>query len=929
LWKYRLHPRRGGAPCRSCRPIVNRFQAGAIAERMRWTTLLTSPIMNPSSAGTPGGSLGDKWESAMRIETPLPVRLEDYRPPAFLIEEVRLDFALDPRATRVKARLAIRRDGRHDEPLRLNGEGLRLIALAIDGRPLGATAYSIDEEWLTVFTVPDGFTLESEVEIDPAANTALSGLYMSGGRFCTQCEAEGFRRITWFADRPDVLARFDVRIEAPREFRHLLSNGNLTASGDLPDGRHFAAWHDPFPKPSYLFALVAGELGVLEDRFQTMSGREVALRIFVDPGMASRAAYAMDSLKRAMRWDETAFGREYDLDLFMIVAVRDFNFGAMENKGLNIFNSSVLLADPATATDADYERIEGVVAHEYFHNWTGDRITCRDWFQLCLKEGLTVFRDRAFSADQRGHAVQRIKEVRALRARQFAEDAGPLAHPVRPSRYQKIDNFYTATVYEKGAEVVGMLRTMLGAEIFRAGMDFYFARWDGHATTVEAFIQCFADASGRDLGDFFLWYEQAGTPRLEIGTRYDAAAGTLELTLTQMTAPTPGQPEKSPLPIPVALGLLDEEGHVERETEMIVLDGAERRIRIEGVDRKPVVSALRGFSAPVNLVTDAPNDDAYVLLAADTDLFNRWEAGQNLARDLILGRARGAADEAGEARFVAAIDRAIGDQSADPAFKALLLMLPSESDLALAWRGADPLAIHEARDALRQRLATNLGGTLDRLHDALQDHRPFSPDAEAAGRRALRNAALELLAMNSNDRNRARAHAHFADASNMTDGMAGLAALMQLGGADFETALAQFHDRWKDEPLVIDKWFALQARDPDANALQRVLDLTAHPDFNIRNPNRLRALVQTFAAANPARFHDPSGAGYRFLADQVLTVDAINPMTAARLAQALTDWARYAPALGALMRAQLARIAAHPNLSKNVAEIVTRALEEE
>jgi aminopeptidase N len=862
----------------------------------------------------------------MRTDVPQPIRLDEYRPPAFTIDDVSLDFDLDPHATRVKARLTIRRNGSHAEPLRLNGERLKPVSVSIDGRPLGPAEHRIDDEWLTVPNVPDAFTLDTEVEIDPSANSELSGLYVSAGRFCTQCEAEGFRRITWFADRPDVLARYTVRIAAPSAFRHLLSNGNPMESGPLPDGRHFAVWRDPFPKPCYLFALVAGELDVLEDRFVTASGRDVTLRIFVDTGMAPRAAYAMDSLKRAMRWDETAFGREYDLDLFMIVAVRDFNFGAMENKGLNIFNSSVLLADPATATDADYERIESVVAHEYFHNWTGDRITCRDWFQLCLKEGLTVFRDRAFSADQRGHAVQRIKDVKALRARQFAEDAGPLAHPVRPSSYLKIDNFYTATIYEKGAEVIRMLTILLGEKNFRAGMDLYFERWDGHATTVEAFIQCFADASGRDLTDFFLWYEQAGTPRVDVAARYDAIARTLDLTLTQATAPTQGQPVKRALPIPVAFGLLDEDGRVMRDTEVIVLDGAERRVRLQGIDRAPVLSALRGFSAPVNLVTDAPAKDSYVLLAADPDLFNRWEAGQTLARDLILARARGSADDVGEERFAEALGRALGDQSAEPAFKALLLTLPSEADLALAWHGADPAAIHQSRDALRRRIATHLNGALGRLHGEFQQPGAFSAGAEAAGQRALRNAALELLAANPSDRNRERAVTHFRNAANMTDAMAGLGALMLLGGADFETALAAFYERWKDEPLVIDKWFALQARDREEGALRRVLALTAHPAFDAKNPNRLRALVQTFAGANPARFHDPSGAGYRFLADQILAVDAFNPMTAARLVQPLGDWARYAPALGALMREQLTRIAAAPNLSKNVYELVTRAL---
>ena len=625
----------------------------------------------------------------MRTDLPQPVRLTDYRPPAYLIDEVHLDFDLKPAATRVKARLSLRRNGEHAEPLVLDGVRLKPVSFAIDGRALEASEYEVGEESLTIASAPAAFVLETEVEIDPQANKALEGLYMSAGRFCTQCESEGFRKITWYADRPDVLARFTVRMEADKlAYPRLLSNGNLTESGDLPHGRHYAVWNDPFPKPSYLFALVAGELDELADSLVTMSGRTVELRIYVDPGMVPRALYAMDSLKRAMRWDEQTFGREYDLDLFMIVAVRDFNFGAMENKGLNIFNSSLVLADPETATDFDYERIEGVVAHEYFHNWTGDRITCRDWFQLCLKEGLTVFRDQSFSADMRGHAVQRIKEVKALRARQFAEDAGPMAHPVRPSSYLKIENFYTATIYDKGAEVIRMLKTLIGADMFRKGMDLYFERWDGHATTVEAFIQCFADVSGRDLTDFFAWYEQAGTPAVSIETAYDEAAKTLELKLAQFTAPTPGQPTKRPLPTPLAIGLLDADGRVQSfrapdgeekvEETVIVLDEASRTVRLEGVERPPVLSALRGFSAPVKLTTDSPPRDRYVLLAGDPDLFNRWEAGQDLARDLILARAAGSPDEVAEERFATAVGRGLDDQSADPALKALLLALPSE-----------------------------------------------------------------------------------------------------------------------------------------------------------------------------------------------------------------------------------------------------------
>ena len=871
----------------------------------------------------------------MRTDTPQPIRLADYRPPAFLIDEVILDFALEPKATRVKAKLAVRRNPDGDGPLVLDGVRLKLASIAIDGQALDSGAYELTPEHLTIAAPPETFILETEVEIDPQGNTALEGLYMSAGRFCTQCEAEGFRKITYYPDRPDVLSRFTVRVEADaKAYPRLLSNGNLVEKGWAGDGRHYALWNDPFPKPCYLFALVAGELDDLADAFTTMTGRRVELRIYVDPGQAPRAAYAMDALKRAMKWDEEAFGREYDLDLFMIVAVRDFNFGAMENKGLNIFNSSLLLADGATATDFDYERIESVVAHEYFHNWTGDRITCRDWFQLCLKEGLTVFRDQSFSADQRGAAVQRIKDVKALRGRQFSEDAGPLAHPVRPTSFMKIDNFYTATVYDKGAEVIRMLKTLLGAGDFRRGMDLYFGRHDGEATTVEAFVACFAEASGRDLTGFFGWYSQAGTPMVSLAADYDGQAKALDLTLSQSTGPTPGQPDKKPLPIPVRIGLLDSEGQPldfrlphaadAGRDAVIVLEGADMRVRLEGVERPPVISALRQFSAPVKLMAGAAPEDDYVLLAADGDLFNRWEAGQRLARELILNRASGDADELGETRFAQALGRALSDQSSEDAFKALLLTLPSEQDLGLAVAMADPAAIHEAREALRARLAAALGADLARMHDDLPAPRAFSPDAESAGRRALRNAALDLLAAGPGAA--ARAAAHFREAANMTDAMGGLSALMLIGGEPFETALAEFYARWKDEPLVVDKWFSIQARSPAEDVLGRVLGLTAHPAFDPKNPNRLRALVQTFASGNPARFHDPSGAGYRFLADQILATDAFNPMTAARLVEPLGQWRRFRPDLGALMKAELQRVAETSGLSKNVYELASRAL---
>ena len=879
----------------------------------------------------------------MRTDQSVSIQLADYRPPAFLVDEVSLDFRLEPSATRVGATLQLHRNPAEGAdaaaPLRLDGAGLKLISIALDGAPLDAARYVQDERGLTLADAPDTLTLETEVEIDPAANAALEGLYMSAGRFCTQCEAEGFRRITFFPDRPDVLARYTVRIEADAAaYPRLLSNGNRMEAGVLAGGRHYAVWNDPFPKPCYLFALVAGELDELADSFTTMSGREVALRIYVDPGQVGRALYAMDALKRSMAFDERAFGREYDLDLFMIVAVRDFNFGAMENKGLNIFNSSLLLADAETATDADYERIESVIAHEYFHNWTGDRITCRDWFQLCLKEGLTVYRDQVFSADQRGAAVARIKDVRLLRARQFPEDAGPLAHPVRPSSYVKIDNFYTATIYEKGAELIRMLAELVGPDAFRRGLDLYFERWDGTATTVEAFLACFADAAGRDLDGFMRWYEQAGTPEVRIEALYDAAAKALDLKISQATPPTPDQPVKAPVPIPVTLGLLDADGRPlsfqapgatqSTDAATVVLDQTELRLRLEGVDSLPALSALRGFSAPVKLTTDAPARDAYVLMAADPDLFNRWEAGQTLARDLILKRVMGAADEVNEERFAEALGRALQDQTCDDAFKALTLGMPSEADLAQEVDPVDPALIHQARAALRSRIAVHLADLLTRLHGALQDVGEFIPDAAGAGRRALRNAALEMLAADPHAPVIERARGHFEAAANMTDAMGGLNALMLIGGAPFDDALQAFYERWKAEPLVVDKWFDIQARAPGEDVVGRVMGLAAHPAFDPRNPNRLRALVAAFSVANPAGFHDASGGGYRFLADQVLAVDRFNANVAARLVGPLCGFKRYRADLAALMRAEVERIASTPGISSNVLELTHRAIDD-
>ena len=869
----------------------------------------------------------------MRTDTPQAVRLADYHAPDFRIPDTDLDFILAPEATRVTAKLRLERQT-PGAPLVLMGERLKLIQVAVDGRALEAREYQVTAETLTIPDVPDAFELMTEVEINPSDNRTLEGLYMSSGRYCTQCEAEGFRKITYFLDRPDVLSRYRVRVEAPKAaFPHLLSNGNRIETGEAGEGRHFARWEDPFFKPCYLFALVAGELDVLEDSFTTMSGRKVDLRIFVDTGMAARAAYAMDALKRSMRWDEEAYGREYDLDLFMIVAVRDFNFGAMENKGLNIFNASLLLADPATATDLDYERIESVVAHEYFHNWSGNRVTCRDWFQLCLKEGLTVYRDQGFSASQRGEAVSRIKDVRALRARQFPEDSGPLAHPVRPSSYVKIDNFYTATIYEKGAEIVGMLRTFVGPETYRRALDHYFSTNDDAAATLEEFVASFSAVTGKDFSPWLQWYVQAGTPRLHIKPDYDAAAKTLTLHLRQQTLATPGQAEKVALPIPIRFGLLSESGQPlpfdgGRKEDLFVFDGETAELVVRDVAEAPVLSALRHFSAPVILTVDEPVSHAFARVRGDSDPFNRWEAAQGLARGLILDAAP---DQAHIAAFAEALDACLKDEALEPAFKALILALPSEADLAQMMNPIDPAFIHARRVTLKAELSRSLSGTARALYDRIDPPAVFSPDATAAGRRSLRNALLDLMLAGyeeSDDKAglTALAEAHFARATNMTDMTGAIQALMYIQGLPYQRALDSFYARFRNEPLVIDKWFSLQAGCPHPETLKRVESLKTHPDFDAKTPNRWRALVQAFAG-NQSVFHDGTGAGYAFLTEQILKVDAFNPMTAARLVEPLSRFRFYAEPYASLMRKALEVVTAAPRLSKNVAELAGKALE--
>ncbi|WP_029002924.1 aminopeptidase N [Azorhizobium doebereinerae] len=876
----------------------------------------------------------------MRDAEPHPVRLADYRPPAWLVDTVNLDVSLHPTATRVVSRLALRRNpkGEAGAPVVLDGDGLTLVRVALDGAPLAGGAYEATPEALILRAPPgDRFTLEIETLVDPTANTQLMGLYRSRGNYCTQCEPEGFRRITYFPDRSDVLAVYTVRIEANREEAPvLLSNGNLERNGPVPDtDRHYAIWHDPWPKPSYLFALVGGNLSKVPDHFVTASGKPVELGIYVEPGKETRATYAMDALKRSMRWDETAFGREYDLDVFNIVAVSDFNMGAMENKGLNVFNDKYVLASPETATDADYAGIEGVIAHEYFHNWSGNRVTCRDWFQLCLKEGLTVFRDQEFSSDQRSRPVKRISDVRLLKAAQFTEDAGPLSHPVRPETYREINNFYTATVYEKGAEVVRMLKTLLGEQGFRAGMDLYFERHDGDAATIEDFLAAFADATGRDLGQFAAWYSQSGTPRVTAHGSYDAAARTYRLDVRQETPPSALQPVKRPMVLPLAVGLLGPDG---AELPLSLDDGrnvprhvievtqAEQSFVFTGITERPVLSLNRGFSAPINLSTNLTDTDLVFLAAHDSDPFNRFDALQDLAfRLLKAGAAEGRLPDAGP--LVEAARRLLADTALDPAFKAQALALPGENEIAREiGSNVDPDAVFKARRALRAVLADALAAPLATAYDAHAAGTAYSPDAAAAGRRALRNLTLDYLTASASPEALARAQAQYAGTDNMTDRFAALAVIVQHDTPARTEVLEDFYRRFVTDPLVIDKWLSLQAQIPEEGTLDRVKALTLLPVFSMANPNRVRALIGAFATANPTQFHRPDGKGHDFLVDVVLGLDAKNPQVAARMLSAFKTFRQLEPGRRASAERALRRVAETPGLSADVSDIASRSL---
>ena len=879
----------------------------------------------------------------MRTEQARPIRLENYRPPDWLVETVALDIALHPTRSRVRSKLKLKPNPQAASaaPLMLDGDELNLVSIKLDGKELNPDTFTATPDRLTIPQPPQReFVLEIETVVDPTNNTQLMGLYRSSGTYCTQCEPEGFRRITYFPDRPDVMAIYTTRIEADKdEAPVLLANGNLVESGDIAGtNRHFAVWSDPFRKPSYLFAMVGGKLGSIDDTFTTQSGRKVALKIFVEPGKEERASYAMDSLKRSMRWDEQAFGREYDLDIFMIVAVSDFNMGAMENKGLNVFNDKYVLASAQTATDADYASIEGVIAHEYFHNWTGDRITCRDWFQLCLKEGLTVFRDQEFTSDQRSRPVKRIADVRNLRAQQFVEDAGPLAHPVRPEVYHEISNFYTATVYEKGAEVVRMLKTLLGPEGFRRGMDLYFERHDGEAVTIEDFVQSFAEATDTDLWQFMRWYRQAGTPEVHVTIRHDPAARTCVLEIRQTTPPTPGQPVKEPMTIPLAVALLDSNG---REMPLALSDGSSpdhgvltltkptETFVFTGVRERPVTSLNRGFSAPIKLAVERTSDDLRFLAAHDSDPFNRWQALQTLATSVLIDNVTRRHDSGAHRNkgLIEALASVLAQQTLEPAFAALALTLPSEADIARdIGKDVDPGAIFRERTTLRAVIGEELAGALQLTYRRMTSSQPYSPDAASAGRRALRNCCLDLLVATGDKAARALAVEQFTSADNMTDRLAALATLSLRDVPERDQAFDAFYTRFQSDALVIDKWLSLQAAIPETATLDRVRSLTSHKAFSFGNPNRVRSLIGSFAQTNQTQFNRGDGAGYDFVADCVLALDPKNPQVAARLMTAFRSWRALEPVRRAKAEATLRRVARNAGLSRDVRDIVDRSL---
>ena len=884
----------------------------------------------------------------MRTEQPKVIHLKDYQAPEYLIDETHLTFELYEDRTLVHAQLVMRRNpdaGTGLPPLQLHGQDLELISLSLNDRQLGLGDYEVAGESLTLQPDSDAFTLDSSVVIHPESNTALEGLYKSGSMFCTQCEAEGFRKITYYLDRPDVMSKFTTTVSAEKQtYPILLSNGNPIASGGEDDGRHWATWEDPFKKPAYLFALVAGDLWCVEDSFTTMSGREVALRIYVEPENIDKCQHAMDSLKKSMKWDEEVYGREYDLDIFMIVAVNDFNMGAMENKGLNIFNSSAVLARAETATDAAHQRVEAIVAHEYFHNWTGNRVTCRDWFQLSLKEGFTVFRDAQFSSDMNSETVKRVEDVSYLRTHQFAEDAGPMAHSVRPESFIEISNFYTLTVYEKGAEVVRMIQTLLGEEGFRKGSDLYFERHDGQAVTVDDFVKAMEDANGADLSQFKRWYSQAGTPRLAVSEHYDATAKTYSLTFRQSCPPTPGQSEKLAFVIPVSLGLLDTQGNeialrLQGEdaavgtTRVLAVDQAEQTFTFIDVPEQPLPSLLRGFSAPVKLEFPYSRDQLMFLMQHDSDGFNRWETGQQLSVQVLqemIGQHQRSEALQLDQRLVEALRSLLEDESLDPAMVAEMLSLPSEAYLTEISEVADVDAIHAARDFARQSIATALFDLLWKRYQAnreLSRQTPYVAEASHFARRALQNIALSYLMLSGKPEVVAACVEQFEQAENMTERLTALAVLVNSEfQAERDKALEAFAEHFKDNPLVMDQWFSVQAGNTQPGGLERVQHLMQHPAFTLKNPNKVRALIGAFANQNLVNFHRADGAGYGFLADQIIVLNGLNPQIASRLLAPLTRWRKYDVGRQGLMKGELERILASGELSSDVYEVVSKSL---
>jgi len=884
----------------------------------------------------------------MKTDTPRPVRLKDYRPPDFLIDTVNLKVSLHATETKVVNRMKVRRNPkvkRAATHLHLDGEHLTLGNILYNRQRVDNTDYVVGKDKLTLTNLPDGeaaFTLEIETTLNPEANTRLEGLYRSRGVYCTQCEAQGFRHITYFLDRPDVLSRYTVQIDADQdEAPVLLANGNLVERGTLgQDGRHYVVWKDPHPKPCYLFALVGGDLSSIASSFETMTGETVDLRIYVEHGKEERAAWAMDSLKRSMKWDEERFGRIYDLEVFNIVAVSDFNLGAMENKGLNIFNDRLILASPTTATDSTFAAIESVVAHEYFHNWTGNRITCRDWFQLCLKEGLTVYRDQEFSADERSRVVQRISDVRRLKAIQFSEDSGPLAHPVRPKSYIEINNFYTATVYEKGAELVRMIATLLGEACFKDGMDLYFERHDGDAATIEDFIACVEDAAGLALKHFARWYAQSGTPELICQLKFDKNKSHAVLDVEQVTPPTADGARKLPLHIPLKVGLLDRKGKplklklthgVIGDDGLLQITKRRHTFRFKGIKSRPVASLLRDFSAPVKLTMTISDRDLAFLIAHDPDLYNRWQAANQFATRTLLKMIKTRGDKNKQKKlakaYAAALHAAISDDRLEAAYRAEMLHLPSQSDIAREiGKNIDPQAIAKAHNQLSKLIAQQLGDTLEKIFKTKPTSKVFSPDADSAGERSLRNAALSLLVKRNTKKDQKRLARHFTSANNMTDEAHALLLLAGCSGDQGKKALKRFHTKWKGDHVVIDTWFAAQAQSPLKGTLKQVKALTKHPLYSVKAPNKVRALIGTFVMQNPVQFNRPDGKGYQFAADQVIALDQVNPQIAARLLGCFKSWRVLEPKRRKLARKALSRVASAKGISRDVFEIATKIL---